>query len=584
MDSVRRLMLAIVFVLGCAWSAHATCSETSPGTHKAYSCTAGSTWSFDLQLAYNAAVDGAVITLDTGTYTGGTGLTVNETKGVTVQCATVRGCTVNVSNATSVFAALANGVPIPSGTVIVNATQLYRLSGFIFDGGGTANTSGFGVVWLYENSGQDTQSPPQPLPIYTQWQQVRIDHNTFQNFASSAVIIQCGGIDTPPRYTDCFGVVDHNIFTNPIQYTALHYFGPANPNPILTTSGTSQNLFIEDNQLTYGSDILGAGGCLDAHTAHYVVRFNTSLNCHWVIHGVEHSAGSENFEFYGNIATMTNSTGYNPDGTRLVHTQGSGEFLNFGNRLGQEPGQPHSTDALGTQHYRDDASYGNPTPPGFCDGTWTVFGSIFAGLPADGNRSPNSTYFGYPCLHQPGRDFAGVLRPDYSWDNAWVDDGSYIPFVYEYTGSAGSAAHFITNRDLYNAGTLTHTTCADNPGNLNCAPFNGATGMGVGPIAQRPSHCTPTDSSGVNAPDAGHGGVGYASTDEGTWKTATPSQGNTTMPAYKLYICTALNTWTAMYGGQSTGQPYIYPHPLAGGSQPAVAPGPPTNFTISQVH
>jgi hypothetical protein len=55
--------------------------------------------------------------------------------------------------------------------------------------------------------------------------------------------------------------------------------------------------------------------------------------------------------------------------------------------------------------------------------------------------------------------------------------------------------------------------------------FNGTTGMGVGPIASRPTTCTP--------------GVAYWATDE-----------------QKLYRCTAPNVWTLYY------VPYTYPHPL----------------------
>jgi hypothetical protein len=55
--------------------------------------------------------------------------------------------------------------------------------------------------------------------------------------------------------------------------------------------------------------------------------------------------------------------------------------------------------------------------------------------------------------------------------------------------------------------------------------FNGTSGVGVGPLASRPSTCVP--------------GVAYWATDE-----------------KKLYRCTAPGTWTLYY------TPYTYPHPL----------------------
>jgi hypothetical protein len=55
--------------------------------------------------------------------------------------------------------------------------------------------------------------------------------------------------------------------------------------------------------------------------------------------------------------------------------------------------------------------------------------------------------------------------------------------------------------------------------------FNGTTGVGVGPLASRPSTCTT--------------GVAYWAIDEG-----------------KLYVATATNIWTLYY------TPYAYPHPL----------------------
>ena len=69
-------------------------------------------------------------------------------------------------------------------------------------------------------------------------------------------------------------------------------------------------------------------------------------------------------------------------------------------------------------HYRSasPAAAGYNDPPGRCDGTKSI----------DGNRSLSTTYFGYPCWRQPGRDGAGNLQPMYVWNNRWSDTRSKI--------------------------------------------------------------------------------------------------------------------------------------------------------------
>jgi hypothetical protein len=188
--------------------------------------------------------------------------------------------------------------------------------------------------------------------------------------------------------------------------------------------------------------------------------------------------------------------------------------------------------------------------------SWFPWGQC-NGTPLDGNNalwdsagSPTG-----PCLDQPGRgkgvliSRAGcsggsgsctnagwpgeALDPVYAWLN--TKNGTADPPVSTYTCAACSA-----NRDYYN-GT---------------ASFTGATGVGVGTMALRPSSCTT--------------GVAYWATDQGNWnQSGSGGQG-------QLYRCSAPNTWTLYY------TPYTYPHPLtqgAGGGTPT--PAPPTNLQAS---
>ena len=113
-----------------------------------------------------------------------------------------------------------------------------------------------------------------------------------------------------------------------------------------------------------------------------------------------------------------------------------------------------------------------------------------------------------------------ALEPVYAWGNSYnhsrqLDVGSGYPTIQE-------------NRDYYNQKN----------------PFDGTTGVGVGPLASRPKTCTP--------------GVAYWATDQGEWDSTHEG------PDGQLYVCTAPNTWSFYY------KPYRYPHPLVGGS-PAMA-------------
>jgi hypothetical protein len=127
-----------------------------------------------------------------------------------------------------------------------------------------------------------------------------------------------------------------------------------------------------------------------------------------------------------------------------------------------------------------------------------------------------------------------VLEPTYAWRN--TINGGLSTTVNRTPQVIGQ------NRDLY-----------DEDGN-----FSGASGIGVGPLGNRPSSCTT--------------GVAYWATDQGEWDST-----NGSSPDGRLYKCTSTNSWSLAY------TPYQYPHPLVSGSAPTTpipAPTSPQNVRI----
>ncbi len=184
---------------------------------------------------------------------------------------------------------------------------------------------------------------------------------------------------------------------------------------------------------------------------------------------------------------------------------------------------------------------------------------------SDGNRSPSTTWYGYPCWHQPGRDESGNYKPMYGWNNAFAD-ASEANFVYN--GNAGSpppgctpgasgncsydTIHTLANREYYNA------VSASKQSN-STTPFNGTTGMGWGTAGNRPSTCT-------TSTEAGAGSRLRPRNDLGTiWGIKHGRHGQ----RLRRRTRSATNTWKPHY------TPYTYPHPLVSGTPP---PAPPQNL------
>jgi hypothetical protein len=489
---IHRHLLALIPLTLVAWAfdAGAACN----GSGDAWQCTAASSVA-DVQSAVDAAADAATITFDAGAYDWTSAVSLSNDRGVTLLCASQGGCTVTVDNGTVIWL---------NGTLSGQNDKLYRISGFTFQGAPASALA----IWFW---GPGTLS------------RVRIDHNTFQSFGDAAVSIAFGETSTIGSY---YGVIDHNTVTGPSNFLLLHVFGAVNDSPPPSPKGTANNMFVEDNTMSFTTITNTGAGCADSWGGASIVwRHNTTTNCLVTSHGVVHNGGPFNWELYDNSFNVDSGATGSEDCYRCFHHQGSGEFIAFDNTFTAAGGKNQT--AISMTHYRaaDPTTAGYDDPPGRCDGTKSI----------DANRAPTSTYYGYPCWRQPGRDGAGNLQPMYIWNNAWSDTKAKVDMVVENPWNAVSPSvddHIAPDRDYYNAVSASAQTSAT-------SPFDGTTGMGFGTLANRPTTCT------TNPLEPG-GGVGYFATDDG--------------PEGTLYRCSATNTWSVQY------TPYVYPHPLVGGA------------------
>lgn len=500
---------------------HAACS----GSGLTWTCTAGST-AGQIQTAVNNSSAGATITFAAGNYSF-TGVGLGNKNGVTLICATVGGCNQSAPHPFE----MGQDVSGTCGT----KTNLTRISGWNFTG---VASGGHYFQWYCHN-------------LTTV--QVRFDHITMSNIGQGNRGIMLGE-ESNAVEAMFIGVIDHATFTSTSgnNFIAVHNAGGGNPGNgwIAGSQGTGNCLYWEDSVVTMPGvtgGTFGFGAIDVAGSTCQVVRFNTitgpPIREHSMCHG-----GPYSMEVYGNIV---NSSSNESVGFWDIHMQGSGEITIWGNQVtsGSTP--------IAVQHYRSDTSVmpqGDCTALQIADGDQTGVGTPTD--PNDGNRTPLSSYYGYPAWHQPGRDANAALKPLYAWLNTYIGGSTNAPIAIEigsWTGSSANCAnnntnrincHIQLNRDLYQY----------------TASFNGTSGTGSGTLASRPATCTATP----DAADAGNGGVGYWATDQGTWKQTTPSQGQDVSNGV-LYRCSSTNTWTVAY------TPYTYPHPLqefVGGGSP----------------
>jgi hypothetical protein len=510
---LRVLCLLIVGLLASGGRAEADCS----GSGQTWTCTAGTTPA-QVNSTLASATANATLTFDAGAYTWNAAMKFDPTKGATLICASVGGCTVTVSGT----------ILGMNGNCTGTRTDLFRISGFVFNGGNT-------VIWF---NAFDIN------PTGCTLTQIRIDNNTFNTQGASQRIIFFGDNSNDSYF---YGVMDNNTVNNSTGVHLVEFVSNTGSAAPATTRGTVTNMFIEDGnfQLTANTGLIP---CMDSTGSPSVVwRMSVHRNCRMATHGTTHGGGMVNWEVYGNDHTC-DSSGWT-DCYRAVHHQGSGESIAFDNIF--RPSGTLSGAAMDWLFYRsaDPVEAGYSAALGRCDGDQA----------GDGNRAPTDPNYGYNCKRQPGRDVNGVLQPMYFWNNR-TGAGVRVPmgcsWAWTSTPPQTCVNHLIAERDYFQAGSALAQTSPT-------SPFNGTTGVGFGTLANRPVTCSV---GGTQAADAGNGGVGYWATDVGAWNRELATASG------RLYRCSATNTWTLHY------TPFTFPHPLRGNL--GGTPDSPTNVRV----
>jgi hypothetical protein len=378
-------------------------------------------------------------------------------------------------------------------------------------------------------------------------QSVRIDHNDFITSTNAAMTQYDGTVQ---------GVVDHNLWNlgnNSSVSNGVRVFTPLNDSigyadgswATSTTWGSSAGFYVESNEFIGGA----SDDCING--GQVTVRYNTINDAYLGVQNHSTSSGGAGWrgcrrlEIYHNY--FEGPTG--SPASQAVSVKG-GTALIWGNNVASGYYLFEYTNDRNENTYTE-----TPTPNG-----WGYCGTAMTGAGSNWDGDQPSIAQGYPCLDGVGRGYdAQALNGHYfpnrlnsvtgtvAWPQQYLEP-VYVWMNTVYSGfNEGKIGDSVTklNKDVY----------------IDNTSFNGTTGTGFGQLSARPSTCTAGPGGSYYTSPTGSYGVAYWATDA--------NSGNG-----ELYVCTATNTWTAIY------QPYTYPHPLTGGTATASV-NPPTNLAAT---
>jgi len=459
----------------------------------------------------------------------------------TVSCSGTAGtssysCTAN-DNTVFVDSYVASNAPLMSIHV---GSAAFRMTGLTFQGGtlatGVTKPNGFLTF-----DGTSTS--------------FRIDHSHF-NTNTYTPVNSGGGMTI---FTNVYGVVDHTVFDLYAQNNGVRVynsdFGDANW-AAPTSFGTSAFMYLENDVFNGGA----ANDCDDG--GRIVIRYST-INAAssggdqglWQTHqmgqGTQRSRGCRAEEVYHLYVLNPNPS----NNLYTVGDGGSGTGVAWNNTISGG----YSYD-IGFQNIREVSTGHSQSAP--------TNGIGYCGTGSNGSSSPwdgNTNSMGYPCIDQTGRGQGDLLN------------GQNFPSAVDSTAGTITWPHnlrepwYVWNETIASGRVYVNPVWngvqmqPDQAFYIPASSFNGTTGTGFGLRSARPSTCTSGPGGTYDTSPTGSYGVAYFATDA--------NSGNG-----ELYVCTATNTWTAIY------QPYSYPHPLVSGTSTTSATPPPPTGLVSTVN
>ncbi|MHC4407024.1 MAG: hypothetical protein ACYTG0_46015 [Planctomycetota bacterium] len=341
-------LLASILLVGRLLSA----DYADAGTLKAASCSQD-----DVQAAIDAASDGDIVEVPTGTATWTTTSSTKPAVLISEKTITLQGAGIDKTIILD-----ETGYPWKDLLLWISGTKPARITGFTFKG------------FIERNRGAAA------VAVRGNCRNWRIDHCKF---------------DGSPRgvwaYAGCFGVVDNCIFLNTGQGVVMKGYGDESWKRPLTL-GLADALYVEDCTFKAG------GAATDAyHGARFVFRRNSLVDTHVAQHGCDSGnyRSTFSYEVYDNVIAKEKLTASRVP--RAMHFRG-GTGVVFNNTLAG------FSEGIDVANYRSSERFRKLCGKwGICDGK----------NPVDGNEEPN----GYPARDQIGRSTNQVLEPLYEWNN-----------------------------------------------------------------------------------------------------------------------------------------------------------------------
>jgi parallel beta-helix repeat protein len=483
-------------------------------THTAASCKNRS-GNYDVQAAINAASDGDTVAIPGGLCIWDTGLTWSGKSLI------LSGAGVGVTNITSNVTNLGEGW-IGSAIYIRDSspTKTVRITNFSL-ANGMGSPAATGLIYL-ANSRASFQ----------------IDNMAFSGGGRGVYVAE-----------DYYGVIRNNTFSQSgliverAGYDASWSTG--------VQRGTANAVYIEGNTISHSSEL-----DLDCSNGGRIVyRWNTISGGAPSNHGLDSvNRGCLQLDVYNN--TITQAGSYNYAGIQSR----SGTSVIYNNIINGT----FTGGAIFLQNYRSTTAHdaGTNDAYGYCDGDNTTY---------DGNTSPKSTYYGYPCGDQPGYGQGAfksqVSYPIYEWNNCKTSlgcsDGGANDISPTVESSQYTQTHIVSGRDYFVNTQLSGYTAYDCPHPLTglsgtcdsaIAGLSGYNVTGGGGDTSPPSVYISTSSQTITSDSLTV--TGTASDDVGV--TSCKYRIGTEPDGSNGTACTGTTSWSCSTSGYSSGANTLY--------------------------